>query len=455
MKEIRFVDVGEGITEGHIQKWLVNDGDAVKEDQSIFEVETDKAVVNMPAPIDGYVKIVAKAGTIVHLGDTVAFVGTKEELAAAVPQQAAQQAPAAPPSPPPVQQTQQLRATQPPVQPQAAPAQQPATPTSTQPAAQPAPAQQKEVMATPFVRKLAHDLNVDISKVTGTGPNGMVIETDVRNYKQQPAAPSQQPATPAQAVAQTVAQPRTAPKLSTALEEKHKGEIERIPMSMTRKAIARNMEASWTIPRATHMDLINATELFGIVAKEKPKIEKEMDIHLTFLPFIIKATIAAIKENPNFNASYDGDKSEIVRKNYYNIGLAAASPDGLKVVVIKNADKKTLVQIAKEIQELGAKAKDRTITLDEMSDSTFTITNIGSLGGGYLAVPMINYPNVAILGILKIRDTPIVEDGQIKIGKIMPFSLVFDHRVVDGAEAVMFGNTLIKYLEDPDLLEMV
>jgi pyruvate dehydrogenase E2 component (dihydrolipoamide acetyltransferase) len=372
-----------------------------------------------------------------------------------VVQQAAQQAPAAPPSPPPVQQTQQLRATQPPVQPQAAPAQQPATPTSTQPAAQPAPAQQKEVMATPFVRKLAHDLNVDISKVTGTGPNGMVIETDVRNYKQQPAAPSQQPATPAQAVAQTVAQPRTAPKLSTALEEKHKGEIERIPMSMTRKAIARNMEASWTIPRATHMDLINATELFGIVAKEKPKIEKEMDIHLTFLPFIIKATIAAIKENPNFNASYDGDKSEIVRKNYYNIGLAAASPDGLKVVVIKNADKKTLVQIAKEIQELGAKAKDRTITLDEMSDSTFTITNIGSLGGGYLAVPMINYPNVAILGILKIRDTPIVEDGQIKIGKIMPFSLVFDHRVVDGAEAVMFGNTLIKYLEDPDLLEMV
>jgi pyruvate dehydrogenase E2 component (dihydrolipoamide acetyltransferase) len=226
-------------------------------------------------------------------------------------------------------------------------------------------------------------------------------------------------------------------------------------MSMTRKAIARNMENSWTIPRATHMDLINATELFGIVQKEKPKIEKEMDIHLTFLPFIIKATIAAIKENPNFNASYDGEKSEIVRKNYYNIGLAAASPDGLKVVVIKNADKKTLVQIAKEIQELGAKAKDRTITLDEMSDSTFTITNIGSLGGGYLAVPMINYPNVAILGILKIRDTPIVEDGQIKIGKIMPFSLVFDHRVVDGAEAVMFGNTLIKYLEDPDLLEMV
>ena len=146
---------------------------------------------------------------------------------------------------------------------------------------------------------------------------------------------------------------------------------------------------------------------------------------------------------------------EIIRKKYYNIGLAAEAPDGLKVVVIKDADKKTILEIAKEIQELAEKVRNQTITLQEMQDSTFTITNIGSLGGGFLAVPVINYPNVAILAAMKIRDMPIAQDGMVKIAKIMPFSLVFDHRVVDGAEAVKFGNALIKYLEDPDLLEML
>ena len=401
MKEIRFVDVGEGITEGHIQKWLVNDGDAVKEDQPIFEVETDKAVVSMPSPIDGFVRILAKAGTIVHLGDTIAQIGTREELANAkvAPQQQA------------VQQNQ--------------PAQQKAVTQASSP-------QQKEVLAAPYVRKLAKDMNIDINAVTGTGPGGRILDIDVKNFKAKPSAP----------------QSAMAPAQETP-DDKHKGEIERIPMSQTRKAIARNMEASWTIPRATHMDLINATALFNLVAREKPDLAKEKSIHLTFLPFIIKATIAAIKENPNFNSSYDKEKSEIIRKNYYNIGLAAEAPDGLKVAVIKNADSKTVIELAEEIQDLSAKVKNRTITIEEMQDSTFTITNIGSLGGGFLAVPMINYPNVAILAITKIRDMPIVDEGMVKIGKIMPFSLVFDHRVVDGAEAVRFGNALIKYLEDP------
>jgi len=373
-------------------------------------VETDKAVVSMPSPIDGFVKIFAKAGTTVHLGDMVAQIGTKEELANAkvAPQQQA------------VQQKQ-------PVQ-QKAETQAPSSP------------QQKEVLAAPYVRKLAKDMNIDLNSVVGTGPGGRILDTDVKNFTAKGAAPVQQK------TAETV------PKMPTV---KYGGEVERIPMSQTRKAIARNMELSWTIPRATHMDLINATALFDLVAKEKPELAKEKSIHLTFLPFIIKATIAAIKENPNFNSSYDKENSVIVRKNYYNIGLAAEAPDGLKVAVIKNADSKTITQLAKEIQELGDKVKNRTITLEEMQDSTFTITNIGSLGGGFMAVPMINYPNVAILGVMRIRDMPIVEDGMVRIGKIMPFSLVFDHRVVDGAEAVSFGNALIKYLEDPDLLEML
>lgn len=421
MKEIRFVDVGEGITEGHIQRWLVNDGDQVNEDQPILQVETDKAVVNVPAPIDGFVRIIAKEDTTVNVGDLIAQIGTKEELAAApTPQQ-----------PQPQQRPQQQ-----------APQQQKAQPQ------QPQPQQtSNEIITTPYVRKLAKDLNVDLAKVTGTGPNGRILENDVRNSGAKAPAASTTPTTP------TTQKP--VPKSSEKQEGQRKDNVDRISMSQTRKAIARNMELSWTIPRATHMDLINATALFNMVSREKAKLAKDMNIHLTFTPFIIKAAVAALKENPNFNSSYDHDNLEIIRKNYFNIGIAAEAPDGLKVIVIKDADKKTTMALARELQELSEKLKNKTITLEEMQDSTFTITNIGSLGGGFLAVPMINYPNVAILGVTKIREMPVVDDGMVKVGKVLPFSLVFDHRVVDGAEAVKFGNALIKYLEDPDLLEML
>lgn len=428
MKEIKFVDVGEGITEGHIQKWLVHDGDQVKEDQSVLMVETDKAVVNVPSPIDGFINIVAKENTTVHVGDLIARIGTKDELASVPKTQAPTPLRAAPQQQAPAQQQPQQSAVQ---------------------------VSGKEIITTPYVRKLAKDMNVDLSMVVGTGPNGRILENDIRNFTSQKAT-APRPSAPSQTTTEsptTVVIQKPVPKFSELLEEQHKGDIERIPMSMTRKAIAKNMEASWTIPRATSMDLINATRLYNMVAREKVELAKN-NVHLTFLPFIIKAVIAAIKENPNFNASYDHERLEIIRKNYYNIGIAAEAQDGLKVAVIKDADKKSIVQLAKETQELGDKVRNKTITLEEMQDSTFTITNIGSLGGGFLAVPMINYPNVAILGILRMRDMPIVEEGMVKVGKVLPFSLVFDHRVVDGAEAVRFGNTLIKYLEDPDLLDM-
>ncbi|MGC8651700.1 MAG: dihydrolipoamide acetyltransferase family protein [Candidatus Micrarchaeia archaeon] len=410
VKEIRFVDVGEGITEGHVVKWLVKDGDHVSEDQPLFQIETDKAVVNIPAPIDGAVKIVAKEGTDVHLGDLVAAVGTPEELRNIQTPSAGQSGAAGaiqqPPQPVPVSVPQQT------------------------------------VIATPAVRKLARDLNVDIAKVKGSGPGGRILESDVRAL----ASVSSQVAPQAQQRPQGY---------SESLEAQHSGEVERIPLSATRKAIARNMEASWTIPRAVHMDILDATSLYNIVDREKERMEKEFGTKLTYLPFIIKATIEALKENPNFNSSYDKDKMEIIRKNYYNIGLAAEAPDGLKVVVVKNADKKSIIDIAKEVQQLSQKIRDNTITLDEMRDSTFTITNIGSLGGGFLSVPMINYPDVAILGIHLIRDMPVVKNGNIVVGKVLPFSISFDHRVVDGAEAVKFGNSLIKYLEDPEFLDML
>jgi pyruvate dehydrogenase E2 component (dihydrolipoamide acetyltransferase) len=249
--------------------------------------------------------------------------------------------------------------------------------------------------------------------------------------------------------------PRAAPKFSEVLEESHGEGIERIPLGTTRKAIARNMEAALSIPSAVNMELIDATALDGIVRREKRRAMDDRKVKLTMLPFVIKATIEALKENPNFNASYDHERLEIIRKNYYNIGIAAEAPDGLKVFVIRNADTKGILELAKEIQELGGKVRDQTITLDEMRDSSFTITNIGSLGGGFLAVPIINHPDVAILGVMLAKKMPVVVEDMVKIGMVLPVSLVFDHRVVDGAEAVRFTNSLKKYLEDPEFLEML
>ncbi|MDE1850479.1 MAG: 2-oxo acid dehydrogenase subunit E2 [Candidatus Micrarchaeota archaeon] len=410
MKEIKFVDVGEGITEGHLQKWLVKDGDIVKEDQPLFQIETDKAVVNIPSPISGMVKIIVGEDATVHVGDTIATIGTEQELKGV----------AAAPSTPKAQAVQQSQA-------KSAKA---ATET----------AKPKEIIATPAVRKLARDMGVDLKAIVGTGPEGRIVENDIRNIAHE-----------------TSIQTRPVPKYSEVLEKQHSDNVERVPMSYTRKAIAKNMEASWTIPRAVHMDIIDATALFEIVQREKPKVLKEFGTKLTFLPYIIKAVVAALKEKENerFNASFDHEKFEIILKRYYNIGLAAEAPDGLKVISIKDADRKSILELAKETHELGDKVRNGTISLEEMRDSTFTITNIGSLGGGYLSVPMINYPEVAILGIHLVRDAAMVKDGKVVVGKQLPFSLSFDHRVVDGAEAVHFGNSLIKYLEDPDFLEIV
>ncbi len=407
MKEIRFVDVGEGITEGRVQKWLVKDGDQVKEDQPVVQVETDKAVVNAPSPITGKIKLNVKEGSIVHVGDTLAYIGDDSEIASAGVQKAQE-----PKSSPPARQPQEQQVSQP--------------KTATH-----------EIVATPYVRKLARDNNIDLSAVTGTGPGGRILENDVRNFINKSAAPQKQPE-----------------KFSEILEENHGEEVERVPMSQTRKAIAKNVELSLSIPTFTHMEKIDATKLYEIVAKEKDNAEK-MGVKLTFLPFIIKATVEALKENPMANSSYDRERQEVIVKKYYNIGLAAEAPDGLKVVVVKQADKKSIIQIAKEIQELHEKIKNMSISLDEMRDTTFTITNVGSLGGGYFSVPIINHPDVGILGVGKMRDEPVVKDGQIKIAKMLPFSLVFDHRVVDGAEAVKFGLALTRYIGDPDLLDIL
>lgn len=421
MFELKFIDVGEGITEGHIQKWLVNDGDRIAEDQSILQIETDKAVVNIPAAIAGIIKIVVPDNSDVHVGDTMAFIGEPDELKNAVPTKGEHK-----------EEAQRMVEKMQSVTPISQPAQQQAPQPKPQ-QAQHAPAS-NEPLATPAVRKMAREMGIDLTTVKGTGPNGRILDTDLKGGAS-PQAPAPAPTASPSGIS-------------------FGGQVERMPMSPVRKAIARNMELSWTIPRAAHMDLINASRLYMIVKREKANAETK-GIKLTFLPYIIKATIQALKENPRFNSSYDKERQEIILKKYYNIGIAVQSDDGLKVLVIKNADTKGILTIAKEIDDLHKKVMNGTISLDEMKDSTFTITNIGSLKGGFLSVPMINYPEVAILGVHLIRDMPVVVDDQVKIGKVLPFSLTFDHRVVDGADAVLFGNALIKYLEDPDFMQML
>ncbi len=416
MKDLKFVDIGEGITEGHILKWLVKDNDTVKEDQALVQIETDKAVVNIPAPISGSIRINAKTDSTVRVVDVLAYIGSASEIAGVSANANASAA-----------------------------ASKIATDSNRMESVHPkqdtgsnANAPANEVLATPRVRKLAEDLKVDLSKIKGTGPHGRITETDLRQQNSIAAAPVP-----------------SSDRKSGISASPAGGLTERIPMSQTRKAIARNMELSWTIPRASHMDLANATYLYNLTEKEKNPVKSDLNIKLSFLPFMIKAAIEALKENPNFNASYDKEKQEIILKKYYNIGLAAEAKDGLKVVVVKDAEKKSIIELAREIEALHKKILDNTISIDEMSDSTFTITNIGSLGGGFLSVPMINYPNVAILGVHLIRQMPIVEDNEIRIGRILPFTLTFDHRVVDGAEAVKFGNAFKKYIEDPEFLEML
>ena len=301
MKEIKFVDVGEGITEGHVAKWLVKNWEQVKEDQPIVQVETDKAVVSVPSPISGTVKIIAQENSTLKVGDTVAIIGTPAELGDASSAASIASKDYKPATP---------------IQPQQTVA---------------AKTEKREVITTPSVRHLAHELGVDISTVTGTGPNGRVLENDVRAM-----------------VTNQAQKQAPAPKFSEVLEESNKERIERQPMSQTRKAIARNMELSGTIPAAVHMDLVNGAPLFNVVSKEKERVMKELNVKLTFLPFVIKAVVQALKNNPRMNSSYDKEKQEIILKKYYNIGLAAEGPDGLKVVVIKNCDKKGIVRLAKK-----------------------------------------------------------------------------------------------------------
>jgi pyruvate dehydrogenase E2 component (dihydrolipoamide acetyltransferase) len=413
--EFNFPDIGEGLTEGEIVRWLVKEGDEIKEGQSLVEVETDKALAEIPSPRTGVIlKIMAREKEIVKVGQVIVVIGEKGEVVALTP-------------PPP-------RAKSVGVVGELEEAPEEAAPVAAKVAPMKPAFVSDHALATPAVRALARELGVDINKVQGTGSEGRVLEKDVRQLAEGKAKPVEE-----------VKRPAKVKKYDLY------GYVERIPLRGVRRSIAKAMvKSKYTAPHVSAMDEADVTDLWQIREKEK-KVAESKGIKLTILPFVIKAVIAGLTEHPNLNATLDDDSEEIILKKYFNIGLATDTPEGLMVPVVKNAKEKSIFELARELAQLAERARNRTIDLADLKGGTFTITNYGAVRGIY-GTPIINHPEVAILGIGRIQEKPVVRGEKVVIRRILPLSLSFDHRVVDGAEAARFLNTVIARLEDPDLI---
>lgn len=405
--EFKFPDLGEGVTEGEIRKWLVTVGDVVKKDQSIAEVETDKAIVEMPSPVAGRIgRLDHEEGGTVKVGEVLAVIDDGSEEA---------------PSAEKVPSTEEVPAERESV--------------SVVGELPVGDEMRGKVLAAPAVRRLARELDIDLSQVKGTGPEGRVTEGDVRSF-----APAKAPEKPAGPVMQ--------PKFDLY------GWVDREPLKGIRKVTAKHMiEAQTASAQVTTMDEADVTELVALRERVKESSMKEKGVKMTYLPFIIKAVVAALKRHPYLNSELNEETQEILLKKYYNIGIAVATDEGLMVPIIKAADQKDVYALARELTELSEQARSRRIDLADLKGGTFTITNYGVFGGTF-ATPIANHPEVAILGVGRIKDMPVVRGGEIAVRKIMHLSLTFDHRVLDGAEAARFLNDLVLFLEDPSLALM-
>ena len=498
MFEFNFPDVGEGITEGTLVKWLVKQGDPVKKEQAIAQIETDKAVVDIPSPVSGTVaKLFYNEHDTVYVGKPL--VGIDESGAPA--QKPAEAKPAPAPTP--------AATSQPSSAPQASSSssgikalpsvrkaakdrgldlssvmgtgfdgsitmrdlnggkaasvqqfsRQPSAPASPPPrpmepsvsempmssVTKSPPAQSsRDVLATPSTRQLARDLGINICQVKGTGDHGMITKDDVKSFASGKTTTSQPAEAPAAAMP---AQSQPAYSASPAPTKPSGGE-DYIPLTQTRKAISRKMSDSWQ--KAVHYtigDEADVTEIVAFREKAKAVLEKQ-GVRLTYLSFFVKAAVLALEKNPIINSSLDEANSRIVQKRYYNIGIAVDTQAGLMVPVIRNCESKTVVQIANEINDLASRARSRTLKLDEMAGGTFTVSSVGNIAGqGFTQI--INYPEAAILGIGRIVDKPMVREGQVVPRKMLPLSITSDHRIIDGADASRFLQSLIGYLESP------
>jgi pyruvate dehydrogenase E2 component (dihydrolipoamide acetyltransferase) len=413
----KFPDIGEGLTEGIILEWYVDKGNAVKVGQPLVKMETDKVVTDIPSPREGVVAArYGKVGETIHVGETLVEIDIAGEAAAEVQKTESEMVDEKGAG---VVGTIEVASNN---------AFLPASDEGTEVKPVVAGTPPKKVLATPVARAMAAEMNLDINQVKGTGPAGRVMKSDIQNFHA--AAPI---------VKTTAAQ--TSRPVSGEL-------IEITPMSQIRKSIAKNMLRSKQ--STAHMTLFDEPEVTALVAaraKYKDEYKKE-EINLTYLPFVIRAVVAALKRHRELNAEMDFEKGNIIYKNYYNIGIAVSTPEGLVVPVIRDADRLSIKELSRAVAEIAVKARDRKLTLDDMKDGTFTITNYGALGG-WFGVPVINYPQVGILGIGRINQKPVVVNGEIKVGNVMPLSLSVDHRMVDGAEATEFLNDVAAGIADP------
>jgi pyruvate dehydrogenase E2 component (dihydrolipoamide acetyltransferase) len=529
MFEFRLPDVGEGVAEGELVSWLVAPGDAVSEDQPLAEVETDKAMVEVPSPVDGTVEeMLAEEGEMVPVGDVFVTIEPEEEVdPEALDAEAGEGGQDATAEPSPTDGEASTEAA--------------GGPSGD---GQEADAPGGRVFAAPSARRLARELDVDIAAVDGSGPSGRVTEQDVRAHAEDEGEPAgtgtqEEPAgagaraeaddeptageyaggaqTGGQAAGgapsgtattvesadreRTLAAPatrRVADERGVDIDavpaaERRDGEafvdeaavrqyaqaqqeaqaadaaaegtaggpsaaeggpterVERIPFKGVRKTISDAMvESKFTAPHVTHHDTAVVDDLVETRERLKPEAEAQ-GIRLTYMPFVMKAVVAALKRHPKLNAELDEEAGEIVRKHYYNVGVATATDAGLMVPVVENVDGKGMLQVSSEVNELVQKARDRSIARDELQGSTFTVTNFGAVGGEY-ATPILNYPEVGILGIGELKQRPVVKDGEVEAAYTLPISLSIDHRIVDGADGAQFANTFIEYVENPELL---
>ena len=409
------------MTEAEIVAVLVREGDVIREDAPLLEVETDKAQVEIPSPMGGRVeKVHVQPGQTVKVGaPLVTFAdGAAEPAAAPAPSRSAPAATA---------------------------------PARAAAAAPPAPAARAEgpVPATPATRRLARELGVDLKIVRGSGPGGRVLDEDVRaaasGSRGAPAPAPVAPAGPAKPLATVGLEAPPLPRFE------QWGPVERAPLSHLRRTIADRMTLAATlIPHVTHFDRADITDLDAIITRNL-EAARAKGVTLTLTSFLLKAAALALLRHPTFNASLDPAAGEMVLKRYYNLGVAVATERGLIVPVLREVDRKPVLEIARELGALAQRVRDGKATLDDLRGGTFTITNIGALGGT-AAIPIINYPEVAILAVARARPEPVVRQGQIVPRLMLPLTLTFDHRIADGADGARFAAEIVQLLESPERL---
>ncbi|AIE59491.1 dihydrolipoamide acetyltransferase family protein [Bacillus methanolicus] len=447
--EFKLPDIGEGIHEGEIVKWFVKPGDKVQEDDVLCEVQNDKAVVEIPSPVAGTVeKILVEEGTVATVGqvlitfDAPGYENLKfkgDESVEEVPkknEKTEAQAQTSSESGQDVKKDANREESK-----GAVKAESPVK-TEVDP--------NRRVIAMPSVRKYARDNGVDIRLVAGSGKNGRILKEDIDAFlkggqvKDETLKADQDQTVKPQIEANAAPAPAVPQGQYPETREK---------MSGIRRAIAKAMvNSKHTAPHVTLMDEVDVTKLVAHRKKFK-EIAAEKGIKLTFLPYVVKALTSALREYPVLNTSLDDATEEIIYKHYYNIGIAADTDRGLLVPVVKDADRKSIFHISKEINDLATKAREGKLTPDEMKGASCTITNIGSAGGQWFT-PVINHPEVAILGIGRIAEKPVVKDGEIVAAPVLALSLSFDHRLIDGATAQHALNHIKRLLNDPELLLM-